>query len=164
MRRGIRWAVTLGLCAAGASLHADRPSLNGVGYDALVQRVLDLTNAERAKYDLQPLKLNARLAAAADWMARDMAQHGYVGHTDSLGRSLAQRVPTFGYNNYAILRENLAGGHESAEEVVDAWMKSPGHRASILCNKSTEIGIAFFQDPTSKHRRYWVQEFGRPLR
>lgn len=152
------------LLATGTGLKADRPGLGSLSYEQLMQRVLDLTNIEREKYDLPPLKWNTKLANAAEWMAKDMAANGYVGHTDSTGRDLAKRVPTYGYKDYSILRENLAGGHESPEEVVTAWMKSPGHRASILCNRCTEIGIAFFADPTSKHRRYWVQEFGRPLR
>lgn len=144
-----------------ANSNSGHLALGDQSYGQVIQQVLDLTNAERARFDLPPLKLNVKLTAAADWMAQDMAKNGYVGHSDSTGRGIADRVPSFGYKDYTVLRENLAGGHESPEEVVDAWMNSPGHRKNILCERCTEIGISFFYDPSSKHRRYWVQEFGR---
>lgn len=169
MERGIRLigllvlagVAPLSTAQATANTNSGHLALGSQTYSEVIQSVLDLTNQERARYDLPPLRMNVRLAAAADWMARDMAANSYVGHTDSTGRGIAKRVPSFGYTNYTVLRENLAGGHESPEEVVAAWMNSPGHRANILCERCQEIGISFYYDPTSKHRRYWVQEFGR---
>lgn len=140
---------------------ADRPSSER---ETIIRSVVDLTNKERAKLGLPALTYDKRLEKAAQWMAEDMANKGYFSHTDSYGRSVGQRVPTFGYENYAILRENLAGGFETPKEAVDAWMKSPGHKASILCDKCTNIGIGIYYDPKSKYGYYWVQEFGNEMK
>lgn len=129
----------------------------------LIQQVVELTNRERARFGLRPLRYDERLERAAQWMAEDMAIKGYFSHTDSLNRSIGQRVPTFGYSNYQTLRENLAAGHRSPEEVVQGWMRSPGHRDAILCPKCEHIGVGFFYMEESKYKTYWVQEFGKEL-
>ena len=162
--KSLRFSGLLLFCAilvVPANSVADRPSSER---ETLIRSVVDLTNNERAKLGLPPLTYDKRLEKAAQWMAEDMANKGYFSHTDSFGRSVGQRVPTFGYENYAILRENLAGGFSSPKEAVDAWMKSPGHKASILCEKCTNIGVGIHYDPKSKYGYYWVQEFGTEMR
>lgn len=129
----------------------------------LVQEVLQLTNAERAKFKLRPLTYETRLEKAAQWMAEDMANNNYFAHVDSLDRSIGQRVPTFGYNNYQTLRENIAAGYPTAAQVVEGWMNSPSHRKAILCDKVEHLGVGFYFDENSKYKWYWVQEFGREM-
>jgi hypothetical protein len=50
--------------------------------------------------------------------------------------------------------ENIAKGQQSAQEVVEAWLKSPGHRKNILAPHSTRLGVG-------KVGSVWVQNFGR---
>lgn len=155
-------AIILGaIIFASTSTPVKADSLEKSTYDQLVQEILVLTNKERASYGLKPLRLNDHLTYAAQWMAEDMGEKNYFAHTDSYGRGIGERVPTFGYYNYAELRENLAAGQESAQEVVQAWMDSPGHRANLLSANCEEIGIAYYQNSSSKYKRYWVQEFGK---
>jgi Cysteine-rich secretory protein family len=106
-----------------------------------VQEVIVRTNAERTKRGLLPLKSNAALTRAAEWLAKDMAERGYFDHTDRQGRDIDKRLPDFGYAEYRAMGENIAAGQRSAEEVVAGWMKSPGHRANILEPKFREIGV-----------------------
>ncbi|GGD83887.1 hypothetical protein GCM10010911_47630 [Paenibacillus nasutitermitis] len=40
--------------------------------------------------------------------------------------------------------ENIANGQTSAEQVMNDWMNSEGHRANILNGSYTKIGIAQF--------------------
>jgi hypothetical protein len=64
-----------------------------------------------------------------------------------------------------VVGENLAMGlFSSDKDLVDAWMASPGHRANILHNKFTEIGVAVGEG-NMNGKKVWlaVQEFGRPL-
>lgn len=129
----------------------------------LIQKIVDLTNAERARFNLKPLTYDNRLEKAAQWMAEDMAINNYFDHTDHQGRTIAERVPTFGYKGYRILRENLAAGQQSEEEVIKAWMDSPHHREAILCDKCEHIGVGFYFSDSSKYKLYWVQEFGALL-
>jgi hypothetical protein len=51
--------------------------------------------------------------------------------------------------------ENIAIGAETAEIVVDGWLKSPGHCVNIMSPDYTEMGIAYVTDPKSKPGIYW---------
>jgi uncharacterized protein YkwD len=55
--------------------------------------------------------------------------------------------------------ENLARGNISADQMVVAWMKSPGHRANILDGRLTKIGVG----ATYAHGQWTVAtNFTRP--
>jgi hypothetical protein len=116
------------------------------------QQVLDLTNQERAKNGLAPLKGNAELNYAADKYAEVMAQRHVLSHTGPDGSTPRDRAKAVGFEAQTI-GENIAVGQKTPEQVVDAWMKSPGHRANILNPRYTEIGVGF-------DKNYWVQDFG----
>ena len=60
---------------------------------------------------------------------------------------------------YAAWGENIASGQASPEEVMKAWMDSPGHRANILNSKFQYIGVGFLYD--DHFRTIWSQEFLR---
>ncbi len=53
--------------------------------------------------------------------------------------------------------ENLAEGYNTADDVVNAWMASPTHRANILKPDFTTCAIS---TTTQNGRTYWAQEFG----
>lgn len=150
---------------SAATLHAGvdvtpNPNVNATKFNS---EVLRLTNEERAKYKLKPLVLHPILSEAAEWKAHDLSTCGFFDHKDSKGRSPKDRIVEFGYYDWARVSENIAGGYVTPEEVVDAWMKSPGHRVNILDPKVCEIGLAFYFDSKSRHGYYWVQNFGRRL-
>lgn len=124
-----------------------------------IQRCLELTNVERSKAGLAPLKLNPVLSQSARWMAEDMAKNNYFDHIDSLGRGVGDRMKEFKYP-YALAGQNIAGGQTSPEEAIEDWMKSPGHRAILLKPDFDEIGIAFLKAPGHKLKYLWVCDFG----
>lgn len=128
---------------------------------AFIQRVLNLTNEYRKDNGLPPLRVNRALTSAADWMARDMAKNQYIDHTDKLGRKLPQRLKDFSYS-YSAAGENLAAGQTTPEQVLQSWIKSPGHRANLLNREFTEIGIGF-AFAGGKLQTCWVQDFGCPM-
>ena len=133
----------------------------------LIERVLELTNAERTKAGLEPLKLNQQLADAADSHSDSMAEDDFFSHTGADGSNVGDRVQSNGYD-YLALGENIAAGQQTAEEVVQGWMESPGHRANILNSDYTEIGIGYEylenDTGTVNYNHYWTQVFGTPLR
>ena len=45
--------------------------------------------------------------------------------------------------SYTSAGENIAQGQRTPEEVVQAWMNSAGHRANILNNGFTHIGVGY---------------------
>ena len=125
-----------------------------------VQRVVELTNIERMKAGLAPLKFNAQLGDAAQWMAQDMAQNNYFAHTDKLGRGIVQRIPAHGYAKARNLGENLAAGQASVADAMKAWLTSEGHRANLLSPNYREIGASYLASDKGSYETYWVQEFG----
>jgi len=131
-----------------------------VGMDDIEQRVLDLINEERARNGLGPLVATQTLDAAADWMAQDIATMAELSHTDTLGRDLRTRLNAFDYPSNSTIRENIAAGYSGADEVVQAWIDSPGHYANILAPEATAAGVALHVAPGTAWYRYWVIDFG----
>ena len=132
----------------------------------LINQVVELTNIERAKEGLKPLTLNSQLVDAAQDHSSDMAQDDFFSHTGADGSNVGSRVQDSGYQ-YSTTGENIAAGQTTAEEVVEGWMNSPGHRANILNPDFTEIGIGYeyLENDTGSvnYNHYWTQVFGTPL-
>jgi len=132
----------------------------------LINRVIELTNAERAKAGLGALTLNNQLAEAAQGHSDSMAADDFFSHTGADGSTVSDRVQEEGYE-FARTGENIAAGQTTAEQVVEGWMNSPGHRANILNADYTEIGIGYelLENDTGSvnYNRYWTQVFGKPL-
>ncbi|GAB1540464.1 hypothetical protein NUACC21_31330 [Scytonema sp. NUACC21] len=116
------------------------------------QKVFQLTNQERAKKGLKPLKANAELNYVADTYAQEMAERGVLSHTGPDGSQAWDRAKEVGYEAF-MMAENIAAGQRTPEQVVQGWMNSSGHRANMLNPNYTEIGVGY-------HNKYWVQNFG----
>ena len=125
--------------------------------------LLRLTNLERQKVGLAPLKLSLSLTRAAQLHSTDMARNSYFSHTGQNGSSMADRAKATGYK-YSYLGENIAAGRSTAEGTIRQWMNSSGHRANILNRSFTEIGFGYANDQNSNYKHYWVQVFGTPRR
>ncbi len=122
------------------------------------QEVIYLTNLEREKQGLLPLRRNELLDQSAILHAQDMRDQDYFDHTSKDGRSPSERIEASGYD-YSWSGENIAGGYNTPAAVVDAWMESEGHRANILRPEFREIGVGVAEGGGSL-RIYWVQNFG----
>ncbi|WP_313640691.1 CAP domain-containing protein [Paenibacillus sp.] len=116
-----------------------------------VQQVLNLVNKERTNAGLKSLSLNSELSKMAMAKAKDMYDNNYFDHQSPTYGSPFDMMKAFGIS-YRSAGENIAKGQKSAEEVMNQWMNSPGHRANILNSSFTEIGIATYNTE-------WVQEF-----
>jgi uncharacterized protein YkwD len=126
--------------------------------------VVELTNAERSTEGLPTLMFNTALTKAAQTKLDDMFTKQYFEHISPDGHGPGYLSEKAGYD-YVIVGENLAlGNFKDDATLVAAWMASPGHRANILNEKFTEIGVAVGRG-TFEGRKVWlaVQEFGKPL-
>ena len=83
---------------------------------------------------------NALLDKAAQLKAEDMAVKGYFAHTSPEGKTPWYWFDQVGYR-YTYAGENLAVNFFETEDVANAWMNSPTHRANIVKKDYTEIGI-----------------------
>lgn len=122
------------------------PSLNFVGLvnnsnlGAVLPAVLGtLTNKERAHYNLSELQSNPILDEAARLKAEDMATKGYFAHTSPEGKTAWYWLNKVNYE-YEYAGENLAINFSDSEDVTQAWMNSPTHRANVVKSSYTEIG------------------------
>jgi len=109
--------------------------------------ILCLLNRERTSRGLKRLKRNPRLDRAAARHSRDMVARDFFGHVSPSGSTLMTRVKQTGYLRSArgwSVGENIGygtGRYATPRGIVDAWMRSSGHRANILRRSFREIGI-----------------------
>lgn len=123
------------------------------------QLLIDLTNQERAKEELRPLKPHPLLMRAAREHAANMARQQKMDHVLD-GKEPRDRVRQVGYR-FRHLGENVASGYRTPEGVVRGWMGSEGHRANILRSEFTEIGVGVVRDGQGKP--YYAQVLASPL-
>jgi len=128
------------------------------------RRVFELTNIERELHGLHPLIWDYTLWTAARDHSLDMEGNNIFGHTGSDGTTPRQRIERAGITWATGWSENVARGQIRPEDVVAAWMNSPGHRDNILRVTSTHMGVGYIErrpgglaiSPT-----YWTQKFVR---
>lgn len=126
--------------------------------------ILYETNQRRKLEQINSVTENKALTLSAQWKVIDMFEHQYFEHVGPTGEGVAELVTEADYV-YVSVAENLAlGNFTSADEVVEAWMNSPGHRANILNKEFTEMGIGIAKGEF-EGKTIWlvVQHFGRPL-
>ncbi|WP_377272064.1 CAP domain-containing protein [Peterkaempfera sp. SMS 1(5)a] len=119
-------------------------------------RVLDLVNDERWRAGCGPLVLDRRLSDSARRHSRDMAYQHHMSHQGSDGTAPVDRIKRTGFRA-AAWGENVARGYRTADQVMDAWMASPGHRENILNCRYRRMGIAHAEPGD-----YWTQDFATP--
>lgn len=119
------------------------------------REVVNLVNQERANYGLSALEIDFDLTNIARLKSQDMANLNYFSHTSPTYGSPFDMLSKFNIN-YRSAGENIAKGQKTAEEVVNAWMNSEGHRANILNSSYTHIGVGYV---LSGNTPYWTQMF-----
>jgi uncharacterized protein YkwD len=118
-------------------------------------QVVVLVNQARAKASpaCPAIKVEVHLTEAAQAHSDDMAARDYFSHDTPEGVTFDERIKQAGYPRPG--GENIAQGQRSAQEVMNAWMNSDGHRKNILNCSFTAIGVGV---NTSKWT--WTQDFG----
>lgn len=124
-----------------AGVHREYPAVLGVTANISVTELLDDTNKKRQENGLAPLKLNEKLNTAAEQKAQNMFAQNYWAHVAPDGTTPWVFIKDSEYQ-YLYAGENLARGFSTADDVVDAWMKSPSHRENLLSPNYTDIGFA----------------------
>jgi len=125
--------------------------------------IIESTNNARIENGLSPLIENTSLDSSALTKANDMISKQYFEHESPNGRGVSDLVSDVHYE-YILVGENLAmGPFTTGQDIVDAWMKSPGHRANILQNNYKEIGVGLVKGKY-EGKDVWmaVQHFGNP--
>jgi uncharacterized protein YkwD len=156
-------AVIVGVAGAGGLTLLSGTGENGdlapapvaASADAQMEtEVVHLVNEQRVKVGCDPLRVDPRLAQAAEAHSSDMAERDYFDHTTPEGVTFRDRIRSAGFSNPGTA-ENIARGQRDARQVMAGWMGSAGHRANILNCDFSFLGVGLHEDGM-----YWTQDFG----
>lgn len=136
----------LALGPAAPAAHA-KPAKAVTSYEKQARKA---TNHERTERDLEALKKKSCVQKWARKQARKMAKQDRMFHQD-LG-------PVMRACDLRGVGENVAAGFTSGTAVVEAWMRSKGHRENILRPQFRLLGMAARQ--ASDGTWYACQVFG----
>lgn len=104
-----------------------------------------------------PITWNYQLENAAYLHAQDMSKNNYFDHTNLNGRTSKDRIIAQGYTIKGYKRiyygENIGRGQLNITEIMNGWIKSPGHCRNLMNQNFREVGVAM-------QNYYWVQDFG----
>ncbi|MFD1160259.1 CAP domain-containing protein [Roseovarius aestuarii] len=121
-------------------------------------RMLDSVNSLRQAGGRSPVKLDAKLNAAAATHSRDMSVQNRPWHFGSDGSSPIDRVARVGYPG-TLVGENISETFETELETLAAWMDQPHTRAVILDPAARDMGFAWLQEKNGKI--WWTLVMGR---
>jgi len=124
------------------------PSAEIIPNTTVEAEIIRQVNAERAKYGLSQLRTDPVLTQAAYIRAQEIVDS--FSHTRPDGSSWRTV-------SASAKGENIARGYNTADKVMAAWLTSEGHRANILRNGFTSIGVCAVE---YNGVMYWVQLFG----
>jgi uncharacterized protein YkwD len=136
--------------------YAGNPSLSPDRYvDSIQSEILRYVNEDRKKHGLPALQLNSMESSLAEKHSHNMAtgkvkfgHDGFNSRAKAIQKSLGSSE----------IGENVASGQMTAREVVNGWLKSPGHKKNIEGNFIlTGIGYA----RSRKGDIYFTQIFSR---
>ncbi len=135
---------------------------NNVGF-LTRQGIIEETNRQRENLNRVILIENGKLNTIAEVKLDDMFEKQYFAHVSPQGEGVSNIADQHQYK-FLLVGDNLAmGNYRDDEEVVNAWMNSPGHRKNILDPRYKEIGVAA-KEGIYRDKTIWmaVQVFAMP--
>jgi uncharacterized protein YkwD len=126
---------------------------------------LDLSAAQsmisgyRRNNGLGPVTVDPLLTRLAQEQAKIMAERDKLDH--SAGRPFQERIKTSGFDA-KVAAENVSAGYHTLAEAFSGWRDSPPHRANMLLNGATRMGIAAVYSPKSKFKVFWALILAAP--
>lgn len=114
-------------------------------YDISVQataenKILELMNQKRTEAGLQTLTMDITLLQVARYKSNHMIQYNYFDHMTTEGTKWTDWLKEVGYK-YTSTGENIAYNTYDAVELFNQWWNSPGHRANMMNESYTKVGV-----------------------
>lgn len=138
-----------------------KPEVNESNFIATVeQEIFQIVNKERAANGLPALSYNNTMQKYARIKSKDMGDNNYFSHEDLNGNLITVQMKADGVS-YRAWGENIAwmtNRSGLAQQFMTNWMNSSGHRANILSNNFSSIGIGVYK---IGNKIYATQEFYR---
>jgi len=167
--RRTAWAgfFALAMLAACASDRDPQPTDDPTFYRSMASTgaVVDSATAAkmisgyRANNGLSAVAVDPDLMKLAEAQARAMANRDKLDH--NVIRTFPDRLRTSGYDAQ-IAVENIGAGYHTLAEAFSGWRGSSPHRANMLRNGVTRMGIAAAYAPQSKYKVFWALILAAP--
>ncbi|MGI3213152.1 CAP domain-containing protein [Roseovarius tibetensis] len=154
--RGLTLVVAFVLFAASSAMSA-MSCTAPTNASELVQRLVQQINEERRRFGLSQFQMSPSLVRGAQIHACDNANHNRLSHIGTDGSSPGKRVLRVGYD-FELITENVAIGYATAEQVLEAWLRSSTHRINIFEPRTNELGLAVARGRDG--RLHWVMNGG----
>jgi uncharacterized protein YkwD len=124
--------------------------------------IVERINSDRVANGKLALKWNEQLCESAGLKSEDMNTNNYFEHISPSGVTPWHWIDQAGYK-YTFVGENLALNYFTSESTHTALMNSPGHRANILNENFTEVGINYFRGKLNGEDAFFmVEHFASP--
>ncbi len=120
--------------------------------------LLEMVNEERTERGLASLDFEPQLKEIARAHTTDMMVRRFFAHVnpdgeepaDRVARSHRRLVGTSAENIWRGSRSDIPGDRETAKQIMNSLMNSPGHRANILAEDLTHLGVGVSREPGLK--------------
>jgi uncharacterized protein YkwD len=117
------------------------------------QAAASMISLYRQNNGLGGLVVDPELMKLAESQSQAMASHNKLDH--DVKAPLAQRLNASGYPA-TLAVENVSAGYHTLAEAFSGWRDSPPHRANMLKNGVTKLGIAASYAPNTKYKVFWT--------
>jgi uncharacterized protein YkwD len=149
--------LALGGCAADVAPVTEQPTMylsmaNG-GARLDPQAAASMISLYRQNNGLGPVAVDPDLMKLAEQQSQAMAVRNKLDH-DVKG-PLAKRLNASGYPA-TVAVENVSAGYHTMAEAFSGWRDSPPHKANMLKNGVTNLGIAATYAPNTKYKVFWT--------
>ena len=113
----------------------------------------------RANNGLAAVSVDPELMKLAQAQAEAMASRDKLDH--NVIRGFNERLKAHGYRAKTAA-ENIGAGYHTLAEAFSGWRDSPPHRANMLLEGATRMGIAAVYAPKSKYKVFWALILAAP--
>jgi len=148
--------LALGGCS-GEVPSAEQPAMylsmanGGATLDA--QAAASMISLYRQNNGLGGVAVDSELMKLAEQQSQVMASRNKLDH--DVKAPLAKRLNASGYPA-TLAVENVSAGYHTLAEAFSGWRDSPPHRANMLKNGVTKLGIAASYAPNTKYKVFWT--------
>ena len=157
MRMAVAIIGLLALGGCAADVPVEQPTMylsmahGGATLDS--QAAASMISLYRQNNGLGSVVVDPELMKLAQAQSQAMASRNQLDH--DVKAPLAQRLNASGYPA-TLAVENVSAGYHTLAEAFSGWRNSPPHRANMLKNGVTKLGIAASYAPNTKYKVFWA--------
>ena len=117
------------------------------------QAAATMISLYRKNNGLGAVVIDGELMRIAEGQSQAMASRNKLDH--DVKAPLPKRLQAAGYKA-TVAVENVSAGYHTLAEAFSGWRDSPPHRANMLQNDVTKLGIAASYAPNTKYKVFWT--------